>query len=111
MQIGIAGLGRMGAAMAARLMEVGHTVAVWNRTPGKAKPLTDAGAGFLEKLTRLLLECRHFLVGEKFPPCQFFWPLERRCVVVGPKPLKVRMSVSGSGHDPGLLDSFAFHQG
>jgi 3-hydroxyisobutyrate dehydrogenase len=44
MQIGIAGLGRMGAAMAARLMEVGHTLTVWNRTPAKAKPLTDAGA-------------------------------------------------------------------
>src|SRR5215212_10230058 len=44
MQIGIAGLGRMGAAMAERLMEVGHTVAVWNRTPDKAKPLVDAGA-------------------------------------------------------------------
>src|SRR4030095_2697450 len=44
MQIGIAGLGRMGAAIAARLMEVGHTVTVWNRTPEKAKPLTDAGA-------------------------------------------------------------------
>jgi 3-hydroxyisobutyrate dehydrogenase len=44
MQIGIAGLGRMGAAMAARLMEVGHTVTVWNRSPEKAKPLTDAGA-------------------------------------------------------------------
>jgi 3-hydroxyisobutyrate dehydrogenase len=34
----------MGAAIAARLMEVGHTLAVWNRTPEKAKPLTDAGA-------------------------------------------------------------------
>ena len=44
MQIGIAGLGRMGAAVAARLMEVGHTVQVWNRTPDKAKPLIDAGA-------------------------------------------------------------------
>ena len=44
MQIGIAGLGRMGAAMAARLMDVGHTVSVWNRSPEKARPLTDAGA-------------------------------------------------------------------
>ena len=44
MQIGIAGLGRMGAAVAARLMEVGHTMTVWNRTPDKAKALTDAGA-------------------------------------------------------------------
>jgi 3-hydroxyisobutyrate dehydrogenase len=44
MQIGIAGLGRMGAAIAARLIEVGHTLTVWNRTPEKAKPLADAGA-------------------------------------------------------------------
>jgi 3-hydroxyisobutyrate dehydrogenase len=44
MQIGVAGLGRMGAAVAARLMEVGHTVSVWNRTPDKAKPLVQAGA-------------------------------------------------------------------
>jgi 3-hydroxyisobutyrate dehydrogenase len=44
MKIGIAGLGRMGAAMAARLMEVGHSLTVWNRTPDKTKPLTDAGA-------------------------------------------------------------------
>jgi 3-hydroxyisobutyrate dehydrogenase len=43
-QIGIAGVGRMGAAMAARLMEVGHTLAVWNRSPEKAKPLIEAGA-------------------------------------------------------------------
>jgi 3-hydroxyisobutyrate dehydrogenase len=44
MQIGVAGLGAMGAAIAARLMEVGHQVTVWNRTPAKAKPLADAGA-------------------------------------------------------------------
>src|SRR5947199_3207537 len=44
MQIGIAGLGRMGAAVAGRLMEVGHSGTVWNRTPEKAKPLVDAGA-------------------------------------------------------------------
>ncbi len=44
MQIGIAGLGRMGAAIAARLIEVGHTLTVWNRSPDKAKPLETAGA-------------------------------------------------------------------
>jgi 3-hydroxyisobutyrate dehydrogenase len=44
MQIGVAGLGAMGSAMAARLMEVGHEVTVWNRTAAKAKPLADAGA-------------------------------------------------------------------
>src|SRR4051812_20058237 len=44
MQIGVAGLGRMGAAIAARLMEVGHKVLVWNRNPERAKPLVEAGA-------------------------------------------------------------------
>ena len=44
MKIGVAGLGAMGAAIAARLIEIGHTVTVWNRTPEKAKPLGEAGA-------------------------------------------------------------------
>ncbi len=44
MQVGVAGLGAMGGNMAARLIEVGHQVTVWNRTPEKAKPLATAGA-------------------------------------------------------------------
>lgn len=44
MKIGVAGLGAMGVAIAARLMEVGHQVSVWNRSADKAKPLADAGA-------------------------------------------------------------------
>src|SRR6188474_3419925 len=44
MRIGVAGLGRMGSAIAARLMEVGHDVTVWNRSGDKAKPLAAAGA-------------------------------------------------------------------
>jgi len=44
MQIGIAGLGAMGSAIAARLLELGHQVTVWNRTPAKTRPLADAGA-------------------------------------------------------------------
>ena len=44
MHIGIAGIGKMGTAIAQRLMEVGHKVSVWNRSADKAKPLADAGA-------------------------------------------------------------------
>jgi len=44
MRVGVAGLGKMGAAIAARLMECGHEVIVWNRSADKAKPLADAGA-------------------------------------------------------------------
>lgn len=43
MRIGIAGLGRMGSALADRLREVGHRLVVWNRTPEKAAPAVDAG--------------------------------------------------------------------
>ena len=42
MQVGVAGLGAMGANVAARLMEVGHQVTVWNRSADKAKPLAEA---------------------------------------------------------------------
>jgi len=44
MRVGVAGLGRMGSAIAARLMEVGHEVTVWNRSGDKVKPLAAAGA-------------------------------------------------------------------
>jgi len=44
LKIGIAGVGRMGTAMATRLLGRAHTVAVWNRTPPKAQALAAAGA-------------------------------------------------------------------
>src|SRR5262245_31088456 len=44
MHVGVAGLGMMGAAIAQRLIEVGHTVTVWNRTADKVEPVVAAGA-------------------------------------------------------------------
>ena len=44
MDVGVAGVGKMGAAIAQRLMEVGHKVTVWNRSADKTRPLADAGA-------------------------------------------------------------------
>ena len=44
MRIGIAGTGRMGAAIATRLLGQGHAVAVWNRTAAKTAPLAAVGA-------------------------------------------------------------------
>ncbi len=44
MRVGVAGVGRMGGAIAARLIDVGHEVTVWNRTPGRVRPLVEAGA-------------------------------------------------------------------
>jgi 3-hydroxyisobutyrate dehydrogenase len=42
--IGWIGLGRMGEAMAARLVKAGHALSVWNRTASKADPLAQIGA-------------------------------------------------------------------
>jgi 3-hydroxyisobutyrate dehydrogenase len=44
MHVGVAGLGKMGAALALRLIETGNQVTVWNRTPGKTAPVVAAGA-------------------------------------------------------------------
>jgi hypothetical protein len=42
--VGWIGLGRMGEAMAKKLIKAGHDVRVWNRTASKAAPLAEAGA-------------------------------------------------------------------
>ena len=44
MKIGIAELGKMGAAIAQRLIDLGHQVTVWNRSAAKAQPVVEAGA-------------------------------------------------------------------
>jgi 3-hydroxyisobutyrate dehydrogenase-like beta-hydroxyacid dehydrogenase len=44
MKVGFIGLGRMGQAMARRLIDAGHDVAVFNRTPEKLNALVAAGA-------------------------------------------------------------------
>lgn len=43
-KLGFCGLGQMGSAMASRLLEAGHDLTVWNRSPAKAEPLRSAGA-------------------------------------------------------------------
>lgn len=42
--LGWLGAGRMGTAMIGRLLEAGHSVTVYNRTPAKLSPLVAAGA-------------------------------------------------------------------
>jgi 3-hydroxyisobutyrate dehydrogenase-like beta-hydroxyacid dehydrogenase len=43
-EVAIVGLGRMGQAVAERLLEVGHRVTVWNRSPEPAARLVERGA-------------------------------------------------------------------
>lgn len=44
MKIGIAGIGKMGAAIGTRLLSQGYDLTVWNRSSQKAQGLRDAGA-------------------------------------------------------------------
>lgn len=44
MDIGVIGIGQMGAAMARSLLRAGHTVTVYNRTASKTEPLAALGA-------------------------------------------------------------------
>jgi len=46
--IGWIGAGRMGTQLATRLLDAGYDVAVYNRTPAKAKPLADKGATIVD---------------------------------------------------------------
>src|ERR671921_85237 len=44
MKLGFIGLGAMGAPMATNLLEAGHELAVWNRSPERVDTLVEAGA-------------------------------------------------------------------
>jgi 3-hydroxyisobutyrate dehydrogenase-like beta-hydroxyacid dehydrogenase len=44
MKIGFIGLGQMGTAFAGLLLQAGHSVTVWNRSPGAVKTLAAQGA-------------------------------------------------------------------
>jgi 3-hydroxyisobutyrate dehydrogenase-like beta-hydroxyacid dehydrogenase len=43
-RVSVLGLGMMGAALAEALLNAGHNVTVWNRSPAKAEPLAAKGA-------------------------------------------------------------------
>ena len=51
--LGWLGTGRMGFAMADRLISSGLNLKVWNRTQSKAQPLADKGAQLANRLTNL----------------------------------------------------------
>ena len=62
MKIGICGTGRMGSAIAQRLMSVGHEIGVWNRNSAKTISLTDAGATLFASPAELAKGCEVVIV-------------------------------------------------
>jgi 3-hydroxyisobutyrate dehydrogenase len=57
MRIGVAGIGKMGACIVQRLIEVGHQVTVWNRSADKLKPVVGAGAAVAAAPAALAQSC------------------------------------------------------
>ncbi len=57
MKIGIAGTGRMGTAIALRLLELDHEITVWNRTPEKTALAAAAGAAVAATPAALASAC------------------------------------------------------
>ena len=53
MKVAFIGLGRMGQAMARRLLAAGHDLVVWNRTPDRLGELLDLGATMAESIAQV----------------------------------------------------------
>ncbi|MGH8149011.1 MAG: NAD(P)-dependent oxidoreductase [Steroidobacteraceae bacterium] len=49
MKVGFIGLGSMGSAIARNLVNAGHEIIVWNRSPESALKLAEAGAGLAKR--------------------------------------------------------------
>src|SRR5579871_2622490 len=62
MKIGVCGTGRMGSAIAQRLMATGHDVHVWNRDQIKTRPVVDAGAKLSPTPAALVDDCETTVV-------------------------------------------------
>lgn len=60
--VGIVGLGRMGTAIAHRLLDVGQSLIVWNRNPQKAAELLARGAQLAASPADLAARCSKILV-------------------------------------------------
>jgi 3-hydroxyisobutyrate dehydrogenase-like beta-hydroxyacid dehydrogenase len=54
MRIGFIGLGQMGRGMASRLLDAGHQLTVWNRSPAAAVQLAARGAERADRLDQTL---------------------------------------------------------
>ncbi len=57
MKVGVCGTGKMGAAIAQRLISFGHEVTVWNRDRAKTQPLAAVGARVAASPAALCEDC------------------------------------------------------
>ena len=55
--VGFAGIGLMGRPIATRILDAGHELLVWNRTPGRCEDLVDLGAEEVDTPADLAEHC------------------------------------------------------
>ena len=60
--IGFIGLGTMGTPMALKLLEAGTRLIVWNRTPTRCHPFSDAGASVASDVQDVFAQCQTLLL-------------------------------------------------
>jgi 3-hydroxyisobutyrate dehydrogenase len=89
-RLGWVGAGRMGLALATRLLEQGHDVAVYNRTRAKAEPLAELGATLVDSPAELGDRDIVFTI--------VAGPSDFKQVVTGPEGL-----LSREGHHPSVI--------
>ncbi|MGA7326275.1 MAG: NAD(P)-dependent oxidoreductase [Rhodomicrobium sp.] len=61
MKIGICGMGKMGSAIAQRLLSTGQAITVWNRNPAKTAPLAELGAKVAATPSELAASCNFII--------------------------------------------------
>jgi 3-hydroxyisobutyrate dehydrogenase-like beta-hydroxyacid dehydrogenase len=89
-RLGWVGAGRMGLALATRLLEAGCDVAVYNRTRSKAEPLAELGATIVDAPAQLAERDIVFTI--------VAGPTDFQQVVTGPQGL-----LSGDGNKPSVI--------
>lgn len=67
--IALLGTGLLGTAIAQRLLEQGHQLRVWNRTPAKTAGLVDAGASLIGALKGAARGCDTVITVLRDGPC------------------------------------------
>lgn len=105
MRIGIAGFGRMGAAMGARIIATSHELSVWNRSAGPASAAIELGARLAATPAALAADCDVVITS-------LFDEAAIRAVYFGPEGLTTtrlggRLVIDTSTVPPGLAAELA----
>ncbi|MEH2474456.1 3-hydroxyisobutyrate dehydrogenase [Nitrobacteraceae bacterium AZCC 2161] len=94
MKVGFAGLGRMGSAMAPRLLQAGVPLTVWNRSPEKAADLVAQNASVVSSPKELALAVDVVLAISKDDPAVEAVYLGQEGLLAGPVSGKLFVEMS-----------------